>query len=306
MMRVDATGMDKTALGRMMRLIPPEGVPITFRIASLGARCGAQMLDLILTYLGTFLILLLALWLKLLSLWALEAMFFLLTFLIRIPYYTLSELVWNGRTLGKRIAGIRVISLDGGRLAPQQIVARNLMKEAEVFLPLSYLFGLRGLGWVEASFLGVWMLAVLAVPFVNRRNQRLGDMLAGTIVVDSPRASLLPDLAQRPALAASYMFSAAQLDVYGRYELQVLEEVLRTKPATLAAKRNLADIAAAVVKRLALDHPVPEAQTWDFLNAFYRQQRAYLESRNLFGDLRVDKFHRTAGRKPGGRPGSSA
>ena len=128
---------------------------------------------------------------------ALAALYALTSFFIRIPYYALSELVWNGRTLGKRMVGIRVISLDGRRLTAHQIVARNLMKEVEVFLPIAFILSAPGSSGAVSLLLLLWFIGVLFVPVLNRRRQRLGDMLADTIVVDTPRAVLLPDLSRR-------------------------------------------------------------------------------------------------------------
>ena len=91
-------------------ITPPEGVPISLAIASVGARFGAQTLDFLITFGGLFLFVLGLIWINVLD-WALMGtLFFLLIFFVRVPYYVFTELVWNGRTLGKRIVKIRVIS----------------------------------------------------------------------------------------------------------------------------------------------------------------------------------------------------
>lgn len=278
------------AFKRLRHLTPPEGVPIAFAIASMGARIGAQLLDILITYLGSFLLLLLVIWLGILSWSALGALFVLMTFFLRAPYYILSELVWNGRTLGKRLVGIRVVSVDGRRLTPHQIVARNLMKEVEVFLPIATIFGAVDNPGVADILLLVWFLAVLVVPFVNKRNQRLGDMMAGTLVVETPKSVLLPDLSLEPRSAgAAYEFRAEHLDVYGRYELQVLEDILRSPPRTPDAEKRLSEVAQTIRRRIRYDEVIPPSREWEFLRAFYRQQREYLESRHLFGDTRESK-----------------
>ncbi len=281
--------LTKTAMGKILHQTPPEGVPIPFRIASRAARIGAQMLDIVITWSATFLILWGLLWLDLLSWEALVTLLVLTFFLIRVPYYILSELVWNGRTLGKRILRLRVISLDGRRLTPHQIVARNLMKEAEVFLPIETLLYATEMSTAFDWILLVWMLGVLAVPFLNKPAQRLGDMLAGTVVVENPKPQLMPDLSVTRALP-ELVFTQAQLDIYGRHELQVLEQILRRRPKSKAEIKNLDEVTSAICRRIGFA-PVPEAQ-WDFLLEFYRQQRAWLENRNLFGELREDKNHR--------------
>jgi uncharacterized RDD family membrane protein YckC len=284
---------------RMVQLIPPESVPIRFAIASLGARLGAQLLDLFITY-GTVLLLVFVMsWLAVLSMESFFMLFVLLAFLVRIPYYILSELIWNGRTLGKRIVGIRVIDSRGWRLTPHQITARNLMKEIEVFTPASLLLGLGDLSTAGRLLTWLWVLIVLIVPLANRRRQRMGDMLAGTVVVENPRVALLPDLAIAvPGAAAGapvYAFEASQLDVYGRYELQILEDVLRA-PASESGRENIAEIVRTITGKIGYTETVQPGQEREFLRAFYRAQREHLETLRLFGKRREDKHHRAGER----------
>ena len=282
--------LTKTPLGKILNQTPPEGVPIPFRIAARGARFGAQLLDIVITW-GTALVVLVALlWSGVLGWETFVTLLFVTFFFIRVPYYILSELIWNGRTLGKRILRLRVISVDGRRLTPHQVVARNLMKEAEVFLPLETLLYSNDVADVFQWLLCLWMLGVVAVPFLNKPAQRLGDMLAGTVVVENPKVRLLPDLSLGAVSEVS--FTPAELDIYGRHELQVLEQILRRKPKGKAELKNLDEVTRAICRRIRrAEVPTgPEAQ-WTFLMAFYRQQREYLESRSLFGDRREDKHH---------------
>ncbi|MDI3336417.1 RDD family protein [Defluviimonas aestuarii] len=277
---------------RTANILPPEGVPIAFLISTGGARFGAQLLDIVITFGGLLALFFALIWAGVFD-WSIIATLFLLTiFFIRIPYYIFSELVWNGRTLGKRIVGIRVISSDGGRLTPHQIVARNLMKEVEVFMPLTTLMS----GTIEDDWVGlamfVWVMLVLAVPVFNKRRQRLGDMIAGTLVVDQPRSVLMPDLAVQTRMRETgFILDTAQLEIYGRFELQVLEEMLREKPRTVEARERVAEVARTIRRKIGFDEAVASHDDWEFLSDFYRQQRQYLESRQLFGDAREDKFH---------------
>ena len=91
-------GVTVARSGQIENFIPPEGVPITFVLASRGARLGAQILDIIITFGGTLAFILLLAWSGVLGLAPLMALYLLLTFFIRIPYYIFAELVWNGRT----------------------------------------------------------------------------------------------------------------------------------------------------------------------------------------------------------------
>lgn len=277
---------------RLQNFIPPEGVPIHFDIATLGSRFGAQLLDIILTYGALLIVLLTVLWTGALDWNAFQTLFALLAFLVRIPYYVLSELIWNGRTLGKRITRIRVISADGRRLTPHQVTARNLMKEVEIFTPFGLLITQMGEDWVMLAITWIWVILVIAVPLRHKRRQRMGDIVAGTLVVDIPRASLLPDLAAHSTeISRKFTFLPVHLDIYGRYELQALETILREPPKTTKGIEERNRIVDTIIRKISYAEPVAAHEAADFLLAFYRAQREHLESRNLFGDQRQDKFH---------------
>ena len=282
-----------------IRISPPEGVPIRFQIATGGQRFGAQFLDILITFGGMFLFFLAMIWSGIFDWSLLATLFLLLVFFVRVPYYILSELVWNGRTIGKRMVKIRVVSADGGRLTPHQITARNLMKEVEVFMPATTILSATvDSGWVTFALL-IWMLLVLLVPLFNKKRQRLGDMIAGTYVIDQPQSVLLPDLAAHTtSQQAGFIFDTVHLEVYGRYELQVLEEILRQKPRTPEAKKRMDDVSATIQRKIGYAEKVGTGDNWDFLSDFYRQQRQYLESRQLFGDAREDKFHEKTKESP--------
>lgn len=277
---------------RSIDILPPEGVPVSLNVASGGSRFGAQLIDILITFGGLFLFLLFAIYTNVLDEGLLVSLFFLLIFFLRVPYYILSELVWNGRTLGKRIVKIRVISADGGRLTPHQIVARNLMKEVEVFLPATTLLtGNFGSGWSGFAIF-VWMCAIMLFPLMNKRRLRLGDLIAGTLVVDQPKAHLLPDLAaQKPKKDNAFVFDVSHLSIYGRFELQALEGILRERPKTQEAADRVAEVVKTIRRKINHVDPLQKHENWAFLTDFYRQQREYLESRQLFGDARENKYH---------------
>lgn len=272
--------------------LPPEAVPLSFNLATLGARSVALTLDMVIAYACLAAVLIGLNRLAGLEGPAFFTLILLANFVVRSPYLILSELVWNGRTLGKRMLGIRVISADGGRLTPHQIAARNLMKEVEFFLPVALVFSLSTAHVLSSGLSLGWMVLVAAVPVRSRRNQRIGDMIAGTLVVEMPKPLLLDDLALGPRPRVQFGFVPAQLDLYGRRELQLLEDILRRPDVTAERHAERIGVAGAIRRKIGYEAPVAEAETEDFLIAFYRAQREYLESRQLFGDRREDKHHR--------------
>ncbi|MEM9430398.1 MAG: RDD family protein [Pseudomonadota bacterium] len=282
---------------RRIEILPPEGVPIGFEVAGLGARLGAQLIDILLTTTAVLIVMFAVVssdWVR----WdGISAIAGLVFFAFRVPYYAISEIVLNGQTLGKRVLGLRVLSADGRSLTPHAVVLRNLLKEVEVFGPATYLAASPVLDWISRLIVLVWIAVVLGVPIFNRRNQRLGDIAAGTVVVVAPRPRLLPDLAQTAA-AERFAFETHHLDHYGRFELQTLEHILQVDSSKMSAaartqhNTNLARVRDAIIARIEYEGIVPEADTAEFLRTFYRTQRRYLENRRLFGDAREDKFHR--------------
>ncbi len=281
------------------RILPPEGVPLTLRVAGIGVRLGAQITDVLLTVAGAVAAFILVTALGVVGPEGAFAIAMLLFFAIRVPYYVLAELIWNGQTLGKRMMKIKVVSHDGGPLTTHAIVLRNLMKEAEVFLPMTLILMLDGEAPVEALLGLAWILICLLVPLMNRYRMRLGDLMAGTHVIHLPVPILLKDLAvaRLPGSANEerFTFLPHQLDHYGAFELQTLETLLRVETGANGpwdAGANGATKAAIVERirrKIGYSNPVAPADHGAFLWAFYNAQRQHLEQRQLFGDRREDK-----------------
>lgn len=282
-------------------ILPPEGVPLQFQIAGTGVRLAAQVSDIAITAIGAIAVVLFWFSTGYASPNSVSAIGSMLFFIIRIPYYVLSELLWNGQTLGKRLMKIKVISADGGSLNPHALVSRNLMKEAEIFLPGTLLFALDAANMTFSLMATAWIIAVLAVPLMNRRRQRLGDLIAGTFVIHLPVPVLLKDMALEKVAhrepSEEFTFLSHHLEHYGRFELQTLEDLLRARETQtgLAAARRRKETLAAVVEQIRrkIDYadPVTESDSEAFLSAFYNAQRSFLEQKQLFGEKRADKTH---------------
>jgi uncharacterized RDD family membrane protein YckC len=278
-------------------VVTPEGVPITFELALAGDRLVAFLLDLLVILLvGAVVLVPLGI---LVAKGRLEgdlvmAAALLAAFLVRTFYFAFFELAWQGQTPGKRRLRLRAVDGRGGPLSAEGIIARNLTRELELFLPLVALLAPQFLypgapAWARLAALG-WMLAFGLLPLFNRDRLRVGDLIGGTVVIRTPRAVLLQDLTAREAPAAADLaFAELQLEVYGVYELQVLEGVLRDqgKPGNAEALRT---VATQVRAKIGWEGPAP--QDGPFLEAFYAALRARLERRLLFGKRRADKHDR--------------
>lgn len=274
-------------------IVTPEGVPIPVELAEYGERFTALAIDIflccclillvipigVLVYFGA-------------GLTAAVSVGLLLFFAVRIFYFVYFELVWRGATPGKRALRLRVVDRRGGPLLPSAIIARNLTREIECFLPLQLIASFGGAIW-QQLFTLAWLLFFSALPFINRDRMRGGDLIAGTMVIAVPRRVLSADLVE---LTSRYTFTDQQLKAYGAFELQVLEELLR-HPDTAESTRILADVRDKICRRIDWRAPIAQQETIDFLRDFYTAQRAFLERRQLFGKARADK-HAQLG--PGG------
>jgi uncharacterized RDD family membrane protein YckC len=275
--------------------VTPEGVDLSLGLASGGQRVGAFLLDLAIMVMALIVLSVLALWIgsgalqtgSLVTLEIVAAIWQLGFFLIRTGYFIIFEAGPRAATLGKRSAGLRVVARSGERLTLESVVARNLMRELEIFLPITFMVQTSASGesssWLPLLSIG-WLLLFLLFPLFNKDRLRVGDLLAGTWVVNIPRRRLPMDLRARSAEEAAITFTAEQLDVYGVLELQTLEQVLRECDADTMRR-----VAAAI--RRKIDHHEP-ADDQTFLTAYYGAARAHMERALLFGRRRADKFDR--------------
>jgi uncharacterized RDD family membrane protein YckC len=271
-------------------ILTPEGVPLHLRLAERGERLAAVLIDLsiILGVLVTVTLLALILLPVATYRWAL-AFGLVLSFAMRSFYFIFFELRWQGTTPGKRALGLRVIDRAGGRLMPGAVFARNLMREVELFLPISLMITGVGSSWADL-FTTFWIGVLVALPYFNKDRLRAGDIVAGTWVVEAPKSMLLPDMAAQSQQAQSIdpvRFSAKQLSIYGIYELQTLENVLRQ--TNVNARQTQDSVAERIQKKIDWDPAGQSIGTKQFLEAFYAALRGHLEHRALLGKRRESK-----------------
>ncbi|HEY0758311.1 MAG TPA: RDD family protein [Acidisarcina sp.] len=157
----------------------PELVAIEFPIAGIGSRFVALLVDYLIQ-LGVLMVLVIILAVigkttesgarlpengpnqATITKWVIAIMI-LFPFLLQWGYFTLFEALWDGRTPGKRLAKIRVIKQTGRPIGLFESMGRNLVRIVDM-IPGMYAVG-------------------MICMFMNRRQQRLGDMVAGTLVV---------------------------------------------------------------------------------------------------------------------------
>jgi len=205
----------------------PERVPLHFALASIGNRFLACAIDHAIQVLSIGLIALTtAILMSFPSIeqivgsapkWVLAVMILVL-FLIFAGYFAFFEWAWSGQTPGKRWLKLRVIREDGRPITFWEAAVRNL---------------LRTLDMMPAPFYSIGLISV----FSTNRDQRVGDMVAGTVVVREREAEA-PEFSQvfatpvsDPALRRSFkpVDFTASLSSLTDSEIQVVETFLRRR-----------------------------------------------------------------------------
>lgn len=160
----------------------PERVPLAFALASIGNRFLAVAIDHFIQY---FAMIILA-WIFLFAAglgssessdlleevtneapkWMIAIMIIVL-FLVFTGYFVMFEWLWNGQTPGKRLLKLRVIREDGRPITFWEALARNIIRLFDTF---------------PGFVLPIYSIGLISI-FMNSRDQRVGDLFAGTVVI---------------------------------------------------------------------------------------------------------------------------
>lgn len=160
----------------------PERVPLAFALASIGNRFLAVAIDHFIQYLSIIAVVLVLIaasnsdiggaidspegFLSGLPNWTVAALIIVL-FLLFAGYFILFEWLWDGQTPGKRLLKLRVIREDGRPITLWEAIARNLLRICDA---------------IPGFFLPVYSVGLIII-FLNKRDQRVGDIFAGTVVI---------------------------------------------------------------------------------------------------------------------------
>ncbi len=261
------------------RLVTPEGVPLGIRPADMGARVGAYIIDMLIV---TGLLIAVSVPLIMLGIFVpgarsewLVVAFLIGNFVVTNGYFILMEMGPKGATFGKRRAHLRVVSTNGSRLTADAIIARNLMRNLEFSLPMTILGGAAASNGLLVLLGLLWTGVFLAFPFFSKDHQRVGDLLAGTLVVEIPRRDLE---APPTAIDGGWSFTDAQLDTYGALELHKLDEVLEAEQYDVMER-----VADAIRTRNGIQRSGPPGP---FLHAYRLALRERLQRDLLFGRMK--------------------
>jgi len=199
----------------------PERVPLHFALASIGNRFLACAIDHSIQIIA---IILMAIAFTVIAKYSdinkltdapkwVYALLILIVFLIMFAYFAFFEWLWNGQTPGKRWLKLRVIREDGRPITFWEAAVRNLLRSFDMMPGLFYSVG-------------------LICVFASTRDQRIGDMVAGTVVVREREA-------EAPAFA----------QVTPREALRIVDRTERRSSVELTACPTSLSICSASTER---------------------------------------------------------
>jgi uncharacterized RDD family membrane protein YckC len=238
------------------QLVTGEAVVLELRTAGVPSRVLAALLDAavqtVLMLLGIFLVGVTAQWL---SAAATGALLIGVVLLVLLAYPVVLETLLRGRTLGKMALGLRVVRDDGGGIRFRHAITRGLI----------------GLFVEKPGFtLG---FAGLVTALLNERGKRLGDLFAGTVVVQERVVSHRADLIAMPPPLAGW---ATTLD------LSALPDDLaesarsylgRWSSLTPQAQAELGGRLASAVAAVVTPEPPAGVPPWAYLSAVLAERR---------------------------------
>ena len=246
------------------RMVTPEAVALEFRTANLGSRILAYLIDMVVVVAGILAGLFAVALLGQASDVVVPDWVALTIVLVLLPswwlgYFIAFETLWRGRTLGKAALGLRVVTKEGAPVRFRHAAIRGL------------------LGLVDFLILGGF-LAVVFILF-TRDNQRLGDLVAGTLVLRERSALAAPapvSFAPPPGLE----HYAATLDPsgVGNEEYQAVRTFLLRAPSLSPGPRSALalQLANPLAARLRPPPPAgisPEQYLQSVAAAYQQRQR---------------------------------
>ena len=238
----------------------PEQVHLEFVLADIGSRFMAALLDWIIQLL-LYVALFASAWFALrfspfemfsqYPVW-LAAIFVFIFYCIYWGYYAVFEIFWKGQTPGKRWAGIRVIKDSGRPINAFEAIARNLVRIVDYFP------GMYGVGVVTM--------------LLNSKNRRLGDFVAGTLVVQEASARESELFFNTDTKTDFAFHQAAGLTLQ---EVELMETFLarRLDIPPDVRQQNAARISYRIATRLGIAREARPADNEDFLELMVKEFR---------------------------------
>jgi uncharacterized RDD family membrane protein YckC len=226
----------------------PENVAFGYQVAGIGSRFLASLLDTtIVVFLQVVILIVLAVILSSvdgstfadqISAWV-YAIFGLVAAIFYWGYYIFFEMLWNGQSPGKRWVGLRVIRADGTPITLSESLIRNLARLVD-FLPAAY-----GIG--------------IVTMFIDKQSRRLGDLAAGTLVVQDRAPITMQDLAVKRTVHlrpwANVSLEGFPVERLTNNDLSLIEDFLMRRDQLTHRESLAVQILNTLYQRLGLPLP---------------------------------------------------
>ena len=238
------------SLERKILIRTPENLEVSYELAGAGTRAAAYSVDILLMTLilnlfqGLFAAFLAPMAEEMPS--YIAAIIGIIAFVYFNAYFMVFELLWAGQSPGKRMVGIRVIKTGGFALRFSDTLIRNLLRAID-FIPLFY---------------GVGLVSLL----LTRHCQRIGDLVAGTLVIYQEQNSPDALFPTSPPLDTADSFPTLKLGRIPADVVETCDEFLRTRDQ-LAPKyrQQIAQDLIDLVERLSGLAPAAHQSSEAFL-----------------------------------------
>lgn len=211
-----------------IKITTTQNIDIEYELAGVGERIVGFILDNLIKFAYVFISVMIFSALHLPETY--EWIYIIVLVILPYAFYTLaSEILMNGQTIGKRTMNIRVVSLDGGQATAGQYMIRWLFQLIDFHV---------------SSCICAFLMVVL-----SDRSQRLGDMIAGTIVIKTvvPRSSFQQTVIAAPLQQENYTVTFPEAANLSDPEMQLIRDVVLTVRRT--GNTQLAYHAAEKIKQ---------------------------------------------------------
>jgi uncharacterized RDD family membrane protein YckC len=184
-----------------------------------------------------------------------------------ILYHIICEITMNGQSVGKRLLGIRIINENGGRASISQFLIRSLIRTSDYMILIIIVYGAMFgpyIVWILLGSIGLLITDIILVVS-NKKSQRLGDILAHTILVNT-RAKGSMEETVFMEVADNYVPVFPQIMKLSDKDINAIKSILDT--ARKKGDFNLAAMASEKIKsHLKIDSPI---QPFDFLDTLLK------------------------------------
>ena len=246
----------------MSQLVTGEAVALDLRDAALPSRMLAALIDAIVQMALFFGLFFAFVFLGAANQAAAAAEVIGIVVLVGLVYPVLSETLWRGRTLGKAALGLRVVRDDAGPIGFRQAFVRGLVGF-----------------FVERPGVTFYSAGVIC-SLLNARGKRIGDLVAGTVVVQERVSGTTGYVAVMPPPLAAWAQSLDLARLPDELALSVRSFLARAPQMSEASRAELGNRLSSAVAAVTAPPPPPGTPGWAYLTAVLaeRRRRAELSS----------------------------